>query len=96
MSSRIVGNFSADGSSAAIRTTDRPIVLIGSGTFGAGTITVEVKLVDGSWQALNTAIIDALAAPGQVITKLDFPDNFEIRATLAGATSPNINYILQA
>ena len=94
---RITGNFSGNGSSDPIRTRGESLVFIGSGSFGApaGTITLELQLVDSTWQAIDAALIDTLGAAGQVYSKLKVPDNLTVRATLAGATGPNLDYIPQ-
>ncbi len=94
---RVTGTFTGNGSSAPIRTRGESLVIIGSGNFGApaGSITLELRLEDGSWQALDISLIEELATPGQKYSKLKVPDNLTVRATLAGATAPALNYILQ-
>ncbi len=94
---RVVGQFTVDGSSDPIRTRGKSLVFIGSGNFGApaGTVTLELKLEDGTWQAIATQLIDTLGAAGQVYSKIEVPDNLTVRATLTGATGPALDYILQ-
>lgn len=96
MTSRVSGTLTDNGSTASIVTRGKSLSFIaGSNVFGGGTITLELQLTDGSWQAFNTAMIDAVSAEGQVYSKLEMPDSLTVRATLAGATGPNIPFILQ-
>lgn len=56
-----------------------------SGTFGAGTATVEFKAADGVWRALSNGAFTVAA--DKVVT---VANNTEIRLSLTGSTGANI------
>lgn len=93
--SRVTGQLTADGSTPPITTGEGALFLVASGAFGGGTLTLEVQLTDGTWQALAGAIIGTLSAAGQVLSAENFPPHFSVRATLAGATTPTVDFILR-
>lgn len=59
------------------------------GTFGGGTVTIEVAL-DGT----NYAPLDTFTAAGFRTYQVSVDNGSKIRATLAGATNPNINALM--
>ncbi|MBK8189212.1 MAG: hypothetical protein AB7P76_11260 [Candidatus Melainabacteria bacterium] len=59
------------------------------GTFGGGTVTIEVAL-DGT----NYAPLDTFTAAGMRNYRIFVDNGSKIRATLAGATGPNINALM--
>ncbi len=96
MTSRVVGTFAADGSSSEITSSGRPLLFDAAGaTFGAGTVTVQMKNAADVFVAVPAAIIATLSAAG-ILTAADFPAQVTLRLNLAGATAPSIPFILQA
>jgi len=89
----VSGTFSANGSSSAIEVKERAIAFIGSSggtTFGSGTVTVELMSPTGDWcssQQTSTAS-DVLAIDVVIPTT--------VRLTLAGSTSPDLDYSIQS
>lgn len=59
------------------------------GTFGSGTVTIEIAL-DGT----NYAPLDTFTAAGFRNYTVHVDNGSKIRATLSGATSPNINALM--
>lgn len=59
------------------------------GTFDSGTVTIEVAL-DGT----NYAPLDSFTSAGFGNYTIFVDNGSKIRATLAGATSPNINVLM--
>ena len=75
-------------------------MIAASGTFGSGSLALEMS-VDGGTTAF--AITDsvgavALTAAGGVVTNIlgdgNLPSQVKIRATLSGATSPSVTVII--
>lgn len=82
-------NLTADGSTPAsivqfTRTVD--IVVVATGSFGGGTLTIEQSVDGVAWGATALTFIDAAGA-GSFKTA----SPLQHRATLAGATAPNVN-----
>lgn len=59
------------------------------GTFGGGTVTIEVAL-DGT----NYVVLDSFTAAGFGTYTIFVDNGSKIRATLAGATSPDITVLM--
>jgi hypothetical protein len=57
------------------------------GTFGGGTLTVEIQLPDGT---TTQAVEDGAFTAGPVSQSLRVPNEMPVRLTLAGATNPSI------
>jgi hypothetical protein len=86
-------NLTADGSTAALQTTGT-VNVAAFGTFGGGTLTIQASYDGGS---TYFALTDANGAAGAFTA--DGAYNIEvgeadIRFTLAGATSPNIDVVV--
>ena len=95
MSNRVAGTLSADGSSAIITTRGGPVFISGTGTFGTGTLTLEYRLENNTFVAVDATIVCTLTAAGSLLSA-DFPPAITLRLTLSGATAPSLNYILAA
>ena len=86
-------NLTADGSTAALPTTST-VNVAAFGTFGSGTLTIQASYDNGTtWFALK----DSAGAAGSFTA--DGALNVEVgeanlRFTLAGATSPNIDVVV--
>lgn len=65
-------------------------LFVADGTWGSGTITVEIQSRDGTWTALNADTAHTSDATGQALYKV--PGTHQVRATLAGATSPSLKW----
>jgi hypothetical protein len=85
MSGTLTGTFSADGSTTGVKLQGFGVLILG-GTFGGGTVSLEVQGSDGSWYASS----DTYSAPDVDNIKLEQP--VIARLTLAGATSPSLYY----
>ena len=78
---------SDNASSAAYRKgTDEPVVLVAEGTWGGGTLTLQIT-PDGGTTWVTTG--KTLTANGTVT--FDCPAGLQFRATLAGATGGSID-----
>lgn len=83
--------LTADGSTAAQRKTEVPgyyeptVIMVASGDFGSGTLTVEYS-VDGTTWVEDGAI--ALTDEG--VARFSVHPLMQFRATLANATNPDI------
>jgi hypothetical protein len=95
MTRRIEETLSVDGQTAEVETTGRALFVSARGAFGAGTITVQFQLADGSFVTVDSGIVGTLAADGELFVP-DFPTGLTVRLDLAGATAPTIAVILQA
>ena len=65
------------------------VSLFASGTWGSGTLTVQVRKSDGTFYNIPDA---ALTADGTVY--VDIPSAALVRATLTGATTPSLTVIM--
>ena len=79
-------NLVANGSTATIVTRGE-VLVIASGTWGAGTLTLEGQDPADAWQGLKAGI----TADGLITIRLPDRELLTIRATLAGATAPDID-----
>lgn len=83
------GTFTVDGSSAVMEGVSKFTVLAGSDggtTFGGGTLTIEVSH-DGETYTTAQAITEE-----GVYTSIDYVGGVNLKLTLAGATSPDLDY----
>jgi hypothetical protein len=77
--------LSADGNSAAYEATGFPIVIMASGTFGSGTLIMQISPDEGTtWFATG----QTLSAIGIMIYTP--PEGAQFRLNLAGSTTPTI------
>lgn len=88
--SNITGNFAADGSSADIKTS-KFTILLGHTTdtdnnFGGGTVTLYVSHDGVNFTADSTYTAE------DVITSVEYVSGVVMRLTLAGSTSPDLDY----
>lgn len=83
--------LSADGDTAQMLTNSMSpgVAMYASGTWGGGTLTLTVGQPDGTFYSIPAA---ELTADGTVF--VDIPGAANVRATLAGATSPSLTVIL--
>lgn len=91
MTQQIQGTFAADGSSEVV-TAGRFTVLAGSdggADFGGGTLTVEISH-DG---VLYTTAYSFTEEGAQ--TSVDYVGGVNLKLTLAGATSPDLDYSIK-
>jgi len=82
-------NLTADGSTAAFA-VEGLITIAATGTFGSGTLTVELSFDDTTWFAATyeSGASAALSADGAVNI---YTGPCSMRCTLAGATTPDID-----
>lgn len=88
---RTVGpvNLTADGTTPSIELGDSGRgTFLAVGTFGGGTVALQVRLPDGTFQA-STEVTQGLTAAGEVAFVL--APGVDCRLVLSGATSPDIN-----
>lgn len=82
-----ISNLTANGSTDWLTTVHTDYQMEAVGTFGGGTITVEKLAVDQS-----TAItLDDKTLTGEGAINIEAPRGVKIRATLSGATSPDVD-----
>lgn len=99
MTRTVSGNFTADGTSSPLvisspnfETMNGAMVWLGSGSnvdFGGGTVTIQMKNVDGNFVDIPLASYIATACEQVFI-----PNNSVIRISLSGSASPNLDYQL--
>lgn len=85
-------NTAADGNGTAQRTlgrhSDAPSTVVCWGTFGAGTMTLQLSPDGGAtWVGFVPAV--AITAASAVVVNI--PQGVQIRGALAGATAPSFN-----
>lgn len=93
MQKYINGTFTEDGSSSEIAVKKTATVFVGSSggqDFGGGTLEVDVKGPDGLWYSTDNATAEA------TILNLEMPNPGVVRLTLAGSSSPDLDYAIQS
>ena len=88
----IRGTFAADGNSADAQIQQGGIIYVGSSTgesFGGGTVTVYLKAADGNYYASQ------ITATASDVFEIKPPVPTTLRLTLAGATAPDLDYVIQ-
>jgi len=86
------GTFVANGSSAEAQIQQGGLIYIGSAggeAFGGGTVTVQIKGIDGNYYASQDT------STASDVFAIEPPVPCSIRLTLTGATSPDIDYVIQ-
>lgn len=78
--------LTADGAGTEVRATGTLYQLEAEGTFGGGTITPQKQSYSGNWITLGESTL----TDGGAIN-IEIPSGCLFRASLSGATSPNIN-----
>lgn len=85
-----VQTLSANGKTNHFKTSKsaRGATMIASGTWGSGTLTLEILLPDNTW----------LTVPGSSLGAddsffLEFPESVVVRASLTGATAPSLQVV---
>lgn len=81
--------LAANGNSGAFSNTvsTRTLLVIGEGTFGTGTLRVEISPDDGV--TFVPILSPVLTADG--IIEVEVPDETQVRLSLVGATTPVLN-----
>ena len=85
------GNFSANGSSDVIVASSFTL-LLGNETnnsFGGGTVSILVKQ-DGK----NDWTTDSTYTTGTVKSSIDFVGGLQVKLSMAGSTTPNLDYTI--
>lgn len=77
--------LAADGSTGAVRCTSTLYLIEADDDFGGGTLTPQIKSNSGNWITYGDTTFTASGA-----AVLQVPKGKEIRATLSGATSPDL------
>lgn len=85
-------NLLADGSTAAITTRGKVFVIANGNWGGAGSLALEVQDPADAWHVITTA----LTADGYIEVLLPERELVDIRTTLAGATSPDLDVFIIA
>lgn len=82
-------NLTANGSTSSIELGDSGRgTFLATGTFGGGTVALQVRLPDGNF-ATSTEVTQGLTAAGEVAFVLCA--GVDCRLNLSGATSPDLN-----
>jgi len=91
MSKVVKGNLSADGDSEIVVCTQATILVGNSsaGTFGGGTVTIEAEYGDED----KFTTIHSFTEEGSQTTN-DFVSGVRLKLTLAGASSPDLDYTI--
>jgi hypothetical protein len=84
-------NLVANGSTTAI-TTRGKVFVIANGTWGSGSLVLEVQDPSDAWHTITTA----LTADGYIEVLLPEREVVDIRTTLSGATAPDIDVFILA
>ena len=87
------GSLSADGSSADQQWRGGTGFVTASGTFGGGTLELELSLNGGSTY-VGAGTGGQLTSAGSFVFEL--PDDALIRVTLSGSTGPSLEYTISA
>ena len=83
--------LAADGSTPAHKVQGTLVQLQLSGTFGGGSVAAEILAADGStWIPLADDSNTAIALTVAQAKNIEVPPDTEVRATLSGATSPDL------
>lgn len=86
------GTLSADGSTTAVEVGTKKEYSVGlRGTFGSGSVVVEIS-VDGGSNYISTGSAGTLTAAGWV--RVFPPTGSLVRLTLSGATAPTIAWTI--
>lgn len=87
------GTFAADGSSSECNIAKGAIVHVGGSggsTFGDGTVTIQFQGSDSAWYDSQ----ETMTSPN--VLRIDTPVPCNVRLTLAGATTPDLDYVIQS
>ncbi len=81
--------LAANGNSGAFSNTtaSRTMLIIGQGTFGGGTLSIEISPDDG----VTFVKLDSPSLTADGIIEVSIPDETQVRLALAGATAPTLN-----
>ena len=82
-----ISNLTADGSTEWVLTETTGYQMEAVGTFGGGTVTVEKLAVDQT----SAITLDDKTLTSEGAINIEAPRGVKIRATLSGATSPDID-----
>lgn len=85
------GNILADGDTDVVIARG-PAVFKSVGTWGGGTFTLKRRGANGTYYALNTDSTISSDATGEILIDLPMEANSMLKATLAGATTPDLNW----
>jgi hypothetical protein len=81
--------LTADGNGVSFATNERPMTIIGQGTWGGGTGTLQVSADGGTtWVPMSPTV--ALTANGAVQATL--PRGLFFRIALTGSTNPSLKF----
>lgn len=82
------GTFSADGTSTAVNLRNGLGNITLTGTWGSGTVAVQVQRLDTSWEEVKT--YTSADAPDVTPVVYDFGAPVKVRLVLSSATSPSL------
>ena len=83
------GTLTADGSGNWVH-CEGPFSIVAAGTWGCGTLVVEIKSRDGTTTTLNTTTAMTSDATGQ--NTFNIEGGKQVRATLSSSTSPSLKW----
>lgn len=89
MAYKVFAALSANGSTSSVPYTEGSGAAMIYGTWGGGTLVMEVSHDGTNWAALDGMSFTADAAKG-----FNIPRGTRVRFTLTGATAPTINAVL--
>lgn len=83
------GTLSADGNGDAVDVSTNGVLTVG-GTFGSGTVTLQVRGDNGTWYSTSNTYTAADSV------NLEFLRPATVRVNLSGATSPSLYWEIKA
>lgn len=88
---RVFTNLSANGKSGVLTVTDsaKSVVIVASGTFGSGTLGIEISPDDGTTWVPVEGASNTLTKAGIVDTFV-VPQMCQVRLDFSGATNPTL------
>lgn len=87
------GNLTANGSVGPVSSGKGKAHIVASGSFGGGTLTLEVSPDGGTTWVATTS---TLTAAGVIVAEVPSFAAARVRATLGSSTTPNLNVWLDA
>ena len=97
MADSVSETLTDNGSTGLVKAGARGEVFIrGADSFGGGTVTIEILDTDGTYRALIDSAGAAISYTAAFSDVIDIPVDTTIRATLSGATTPNLLLLLRS
>ena len=84
------GTFTTNGSSVWLLVKTHPVHIAINGTFGSGTVAVEQRIQGTTSTVVDSGAVIAITADDN--SSYNFQQGDNIRLTLSGSTSPDLDY----